>query len=205
MANWGEKSIQELFEHARKSNMPAGFNQWEESDGNGWTVAHEAAKHGHLPHDYDEWAITDAFGVTVAHIAAEYGHLPNNFNQWGLSDYEGDTVAHVAARNYNLPDGFDQWDLTDGEGNTVAFVAGEEEPKLFVIEHSSFDPGRKSDFYIIRTIRPLESFSDDEIAAKLGIDYDPDKEVLDVKLDSRVVDFDNDIQAEPSVGAAPRM
>jgi hypothetical protein len=50
--------------------MPEGFDQWDLSDGDGWTVAHEAALQAKLPPDVspETLALSDDDGITVADV-----------------------------------------------------------------------------------------------------------------------------------------
>jgi hypothetical protein len=81
---------------AESGDLHVGFDQWDMSDEEGWSVAHHAVMCGPLPDDFNGWAIHDLHGWTVAHVAARCGHLPEGFTLWTLADDKGRTVAQEA-------------------------------------------------------------------------------------------------------------
>jgi len=71
----------------------------------------QQAFEGNLPEGFNQWDLSDEEGFTVAHAAAIGGNnLPEGFNQWGMRDSEGFTVADVVRWMGHLPEGFDQWE-----------------------------------------------------------------------------------------------
>lgn len=105
--------VNELFDMARRGTLTryhhqvcrerAGFDLWEVADGDGWTLAHEAADAGTLPADFDRWELSARDGTTVAHVAVVHRWLPANFAGWERRNRAGWTVAGLAARNHHLP------------------------------------------------------------------------------------------------------
>jgi hypothetical protein len=102
----------------KKGGLPEDFDQWDLSNDEGWTIAHEAASYHRLPANFNQWGLADKEGWTVAHTASD-GCLPEDFSQWDLANSKGWTVAHVAAAR-QLPPNFTQWGLADKDGWTVA-------------------------------------------------------------------------------------
>jgi len=99
--------------------LPASFSNWGLATPSGWTVAHEAARCGLLPADFNDWALRDSNGVTVAHVAAGVSVLAPHFKHWELKDDNGLSVAHWAAMLDNIPEGFTQWFIEDHDGINV--------------------------------------------------------------------------------------
>ncbi|MDR1041964.1 MAG: hypothetical protein LBR80_17720 [Deltaproteobacteria bacterium] len=116
--------IGKLFEHAKLGTLPKDFDQWDRTNGYGWSIAHESAKCCTLPHGFDRWELTDNDGRTVAEIALGKGPLPMNFELWELPSKDGQTLAHLAARiPGRLPGNFTRWKLAVSNGWTVAHEA----------------------------------------------------------------------------------
>jgi hypothetical protein len=107
--------------------LPEGFDQWKLVDGDGWMVAHYAARRGHLPYNFVKWYLRTQTieHDSVAHIAAKYGQIPENFPSecWRIKNRLGDSVAHIAAGKGYLPRDFKDWGLTDKDGDSVAHIA----------------------------------------------------------------------------------
>jgi hypothetical protein len=99
--------------------LPAGFDQWNSADKNGWTLAHEAALGGLFFDNPAILELADSDGWTVAHVAAQYASLPDTFTGWELSDHLGRTVASIAVYNGELTDNFDRWGIVGSDGITV--------------------------------------------------------------------------------------
>ena len=118
----------------KNKKLPDGFNQWDELDTFGNSVAHWVAKYKieYLPDDFEYWDLRNFGGVTVAHWAATNNVLSADFKYWRLEDYCGKSVAHYAARKSLLPDGFCLWDICDKEGNCISHVISEYCPDFLI-------------------------------------------------------------------------
>jgi hypothetical protein len=111
---------------ALKKELPAGFDRWELSVDEGWTVAHYAAMTGYLPEGFDRWHLLGRDGISVIHTWMMFRDLPEWFDDWGYKIQFEDkiiTIAHLAAMEKRLPSSFDQWELMASDGYTVAHYA----------------------------------------------------------------------------------
>lgn len=62
----------------------------------------QEARNGTLPTGFDRWDLSYSDGWTVAHTAAHYGTLPANFNRCDLADDDGLTVSQVVEKRKSL-------------------------------------------------------------------------------------------------------
>ena len=60
----------------------------------------EQARRGRLPKDFDSWELADGEGFSVAHAAARFWMLPPGFDRWEIADKRGWTVLREARRAY---------------------------------------------------------------------------------------------------------
>ena len=73
------EEINELFKQAREGTLPPDFTDWDLTDGDRWTIAHEAALFSSLLKDFMNRNLKDKYGITVEDTAPQNSYLPDDF------------------------------------------------------------------------------------------------------------------------------
>jgi hypothetical protein len=97
---------------ARHCHLPDGFDQWDLADGDGWTVAHEAAKWGHSPPPpgWDEkvLGLKDRHGLTVRMTLGHFNYFPESRYEQTTSEEIIKCEKALSEYEHYYPSDFDE-------------------------------------------------------------------------------------------------
>lgn len=150
-------SFEEITRHILKTNsLPLKFDQWEEKDFAGNTIAHWTARY-HLeliPKKFNFWLIENDDKITPAHWAAMGNRLPLAFPYWEQQDINGDSVAHYAAKSLTLPQRFNKWHLKNNNNVSVAAIVAESIEGIHFLIENKF-----KDWHVLNAEKTFSIFS----------------------------------------------